>query len=83
MYLTVFTIHILLGGGAWLITGIALASSFFYHMIYYLVTFDPAVDDGATSGAFISMYFIVYCTYIAMAYICEKRDKINFCIIKS
>ena len=83
LYLAVWTIHILLGGTSWILTSIMILAAFFYHVIFFLAYANYDVETAASIGANISMNFIVHITYMALAYISEKREKVNFCIIRN
>ena len=78
-----WVIHIILGGGSWIVTAIFMIGIYIYHVAFFMVYEDPLETSTYLNTIFILFTGIVVLTLSAMAYISEKRDKINFLILRN
>ena len=78
-----WVIHIILGGGSWMITVIFMITSNIYHTAFFLVYEDPEDTSTYRNTIFILFTAIVIALLAVLAHISEKKDKINFLILRN
>ena len=82
MMLTDWVVHILFGGSSWLPSALGILITYLYHMAFYLTLHDYETEPPTRFAGVLFIIGVSHSFLMILSYVSEKKDKINFCVIK-